>query len=329
MPVRLPLLAILMSLPILAIKAADDPSPLPTPDTYQSLADVPKEYHDGEKLTGCFTRDSTATHPHSTGPEYLCDNPFYRDEHGHLRNWHHQLWDKRPASIQGLPDTYNGAPCEGCLNEQQVIDVLRVYHQSTDYQPLGDRASIVRDFPWDGRSPLDSRRGCFLQPQDPYPNLTPYEKVNLPRSMKRYIAEHCKEPLGDVTWKVEYQLGWVSQEQIARDLRDGYRHHSALGLQIPWIGHILIHAKTGKILMDVRHDYQHRKARYNAYQKLFLYLPDSPMREHWDKPPTPSRTTPKPDSPASGTDNHFQRNSNDSRFDPTDSSPRHSNSSGT
>ena len=332
MRVRLPLLAILMSLAILAEAAAGDPSPLSNPDAYQSLADVPEEYHDGEKLTGCFIRDSTF-HLYDVEPRVSrvrCNNPFYWDEDGNLRNWDHELWDKRPAPIQGLPDTYKAAPCKGCLNEQQVVDVVRVYHRGMALYPLGYRASIVRDFPWDGRSSRDSRDGCYLRPKDPYPDLTAHEKVNLPRSLKRNFADHCKEPLGDLTWRIEYQLGWIDSKQIVRQVNAGRRHESALNLaQLPRVRSMLIHAKTGKTPMNHISDSLHLNAWYDAHQRLFLYLPDSPMRELWDKTPTPPRTRSNRDSPLYGTDTHFRSKSTDSRFGSTDPSPKHSNTTGT
>ena len=64
---------------------------------YQSLADVPERYRDGEELIGCFVHDSRGGQPSADfsvnlwdPPEYPprieCKNPFYWDKRGFLRN---------------------------------------------------------------------------------------------------------------------------------------------------------------------------------------------------------------------------------------------------
>ena len=250
---------LLSVLPLLAEEAAiDSYEDLPDyfPQHYRRLADMPEQYHDGEKLTGCFILDSVRSfRPRvSCGPvvpnlnlrviaisavpseghrepdppkeEIICHNPFYWDEHGRIK---HFFCDGDPSAKPplGLPLGFDpreaqSTTCDGCLSEEQVLDVFRVYHSGLGIKPLGYRVSIVRCYPWNGiRHPdfCDKYDPNYLDslhpdPRDPHPN----ERVNM-RCIRRPMigfnefADGCKDPQNrDLTWRGSFQIGWHEPE---------------------------------------------------------------------------------------------------------------------
>ena len=295
-------------------------SPLyPTP--YKSLSDVPEQHHDGEGLSGCFVGDSkSGSHYHS--PVYVptihCFNPFYRDELCNLRRLYrrHGL-PPEPLPPIGAPRNYKPAPCQGCLNEEQVIDIFQVYHREIGIEPLGYRAAIIEDFPWDGRSSIDSRDCGRIEP---YPDLSPYEKVNLPRKRRPFtgfnqLGEKCRDPQNrDLNWRVRFQIGWFESQDVQRKVDRGSYHKSALTKdRVPCIASHIIHTQTGVIrgrngkcdvvrvsctegteisnLDNFSENLSlddHYGANYKANRRMLLHLPQSPVRKYLK--PTVDRT---------------------------------------
>ena len=270
------LLLIAISFPNLAKETNDNPTDYLNPTPYKSLADVPKQYHDGQRLTGCYIFDYVLTkdddHPYTK-----CRNPYYWDEHGNLRNIFDPHLPSRalfPQNDYGLPETYKPAPCEGCLNEEQAIDIMRVYHQLLGIEPLGYRGIILKDFPWNGDVSITYNE-CVTD--YPYPDLALYQRVNLPRKMRPFTGEgelrnQCKDSGNrDLTWMIQFQIGWIEEghyryheDYPAKDIRLGKK---SLGLLLrgaggyhenyptknirypkPCIATHYIHAETGWII---------------------------------------------------------------------------------
>ena len=317
---------LLSALPILAQQAAVDPyEDLPDyfPQHYRSLADVPEQYHDGEKLTGCFinesvTWDNIALGP-LFGPERIeCHNPFYWDEHGRIKRFHY-TGDPARKPPSGLPlgseqREPQPAPCEGCLREAQVLDVVQVYHRELGIEPLGYKTSIVRGYPWNGISTGHCRKynpnyldSLHPDPRNPHPN----ERVNMRRVRRpmmsfNELADICKDSQNrDLTWRVTFQVGWHEPEK--RILNEHSQHKRDWPRTASTARHY-IHARTGKMQGDQYYwllsdnpgercrgatvnnlenftasGYQTWKAWYDAYQRVFLYLPNSPVRSQGNR----------------------------------------------
>ena len=320
---------LLSALPLLAEKAAIDPyEDLPDyfPQHYRSLADVPEQYHDGEKLTGCFMLDSVTEKfiPYELrlGEEEIeCHNPFYWDEHGRIKNFRYVRHGGDPAAKppSGLPlgsgpREPQPTPCEGCLSEGQVLDVIRIYHSGLGIKPLGYKVSIVRGYPWNGLSEGRCRKyipnyldSLHPDPRDPHPN----ERVNMRRIRRpmmgfNELADICRDPQNrDLTWRITFQIGWHEPEN--RILNEHNQHRRDWPRTPCTVTHY-IHARTGKIQGDQYYwllsdnpgercrgatidnlknftasSYQTWKAWYDAYQRVFLYLPDSQVRSQGNR----------------------------------------------
>lgn len=313
---------------------------------YKSLADVSEKYHDGEKLTGCFVGDSIGRLMHPSAIESVdCWNPFYWDEHGNLRNWYKRFrLPSEPFPPLGIPREYKPAPCEGCLNEEQAIDIFRVYHREIGVKPLGYRARIIRDFPWDGRRSIDYRDCGEV---DPHPGLDPYARVNLPRKMRPFtmdyqLGEKCRDPQNrDLTWRVSFQVGWIESRDIQKKVDRGHYHKSALAKdRVPCVASHIVHAQTGNLTGDRRFHllvpkncstridnlnrldgYKDDKAFYETRRRVYLYLPDSPYRKSLQPPPKKQRKKP---SLSPKQDSHRQLQDSNNRFN----IPRHSTTTG-
>lgn len=288
------------------------------PTLYESLTDVPEKYHDGKKLIDCYISDKIVGKSENNSNDIYCHNPFYLDEYGNLRHiYDFYLPFTEPFPPTRSPDTYKPAPCEGCLNERQAIDIARVYHDELSLKPLGYRATIVKDFPWNGQTAINL--DCMTD--TPFPDLSPYDKVNLHRRFRpftgdRQLLDQCRDlESRDLTWMIQFQVGWLE-----KDYRGELPH------SIPCVAAHYIHAETGWIISssktfyfgnphsdmiggisnpsrhhiryapectkgtetDGYHNLLHPvdyslleryDALLEAYQQLFLYLPNSPRRK--------------------------------------------------
>lgn len=247
------LLLIVVPLSSLADDVNNDSTAYLNPTLYKSLADISERYHDGQRLTGCYVDDYFSPE----NDEYLyddCENPFYWDEHGNLRNMFDPHLPSRapfPLGYYGLPETYKPAPCEGCLNEEQVIDIMRVYHQFLGIKPLGYRAMILQDFPWNGNISITYSQYYKCVTDYPYNDLAPYQRVNVPRKMRPFTGEgelrdQCRDPQNrDLTWMIQFQTGWIEEGH--------YLYHedyptTSIRYPTPCIATHYIHAKTGWII---------------------------------------------------------------------------------
>ena len=319
---------LLSALPILAQQAAVDPyEDLPDyyPQHYRSLADVPDKYHDGKKLTGCFIHDSVraswvdttaVSGPDDPDDDIECHNPFYWDEHGRIKRFHY-TGDPARKPPSGLPlgsepREPQGTPCEGCLSEEQVLDVVRVYHRELGIEPLGYTASIVRGYPWNGHGNSTCKKydpnyldSLHPDPRDPHPN----QRVNMRRVRRpmmgfNELCERFKDPQNrDLTWRVSFQIGWHEPENRLLNERNQHKRHWP---RTPCAVTNVIHAQTGEHKGGRYYSFWDRfgppsercrgatianvhlldnlgRRAWNAYfqmhQRLFRYLPDSPSRD--------------------------------------------------
>ena len=243
------------------------------PQHYRTLADVPEEYHDGEKLTGCFIDDTFRedpslmhVHPAVAVPDFVptyresvfCHNPFYLDEHGRIKN---VLYAGDPSAPppSGRPLGWEvsempPAPCEGCLSGEQVLSIFKEYHRNLGVQPLGYSVELVKGYPWDGIGPWNWKKHEFgymasIYPDrlDPHPN----ERVNMRRVRSpvlgfNELSDGAKDPEGrDLTWRVTFQIGWSLPEYRRYD---EHNQHQRRWPRTPCTKSYSIHSESGEII---------------------------------------------------------------------------------
>ena len=243
------------------------------PQHYRTLADVPEEYHDGEKLTGCFIDDTFRedpslmhVHPAVAVPDFVptyresvfCHNPFYLDEHGRIKN---DLYAGDPSAPppSGRPLGWEvsempPAPCEGCLTGEQVLSIFKEYHRNLGVQPLGYSVELVKGYPWDGIGPWKCKKhkfgyvaSIYPDPLDPHPN----ERVNMRRVRSpvlgfNELCDGATDPQGrDLTWWVTFQIGWSLPEYRRYD---EHNQHQRRWPRTPCIEGYTIHSESGEIV---------------------------------------------------------------------------------
>ena len=238
------------------------------PQHYRTLADVPEEYHDGEKLTGCFIQDTFEEGfiRHAVAADFVptyresvvCHNPFYLDEHGRIKN---DLYAGDPSAPppSGRPLGWEvsempPAPCEGCLTGEQVLSIFKEYHRNLGVQPLGYSVELVNGYPWDGIGPWNCKKhefgyvaSIYPDPLDPHPN----ERVNMRRVRSpvlgfNELCDSARDPEGrDLTWRVTFQIGWSLPEYRRYD---EHNQHQRRWPRTPCTKSYSIHSESGEII---------------------------------------------------------------------------------
>ncbi len=136
---------------------------------------------------------------------------------------------------------YAPAPCAGCLDERAAVAVAEVYLYEAGLSYMGEpRAEIEKNFGWRGNAGL--RWG--------------FKRGEPHRFSRQVVIEYGGEPNvprdappgEDLTWRVWYQVGWVSVDAIERYVERDVLPMEALAWPPQKIEYdFLIHARTGEV----------------------------------------------------------------------------------
>ena len=136
------------------------------------------------------------------------------------------------------------APCNGCLSATAAIEVALIYLDRAEIRYIGQpRAELLADFPWRGGKGLR----WWLKGDIPDPWSDKKRSIEYGGEQGLAIGA-LRSPIGEKTWRVWYQTGWLGVDRINKRVDDGTLPLEALAWPpIKLERSLLVHSLTGEL----------------------------------------------------------------------------------